>query len=481
MDERTFLMSDPTQSPLPIPPSSPGEFSKKWENLFSRFSLWLFVVILVVESFSLFFTRTEEYPYGAISGSDGQCYYAFLRSLWIDHDLNFENEFGELNYLGHGRDTLLGFPRSPKTGLLFNMFPVGFPIFHAPFFAVAHVLTWLGNKTGIWQLALDGYSLPYQFAVLIGAIFWGACAFATTRRLLERFFSPGLSSLTTLLFFLAFQGLFQILHFPCNPHLQSLFIFNLLLMLGFKVQDRQDTLLTWASLGLCVGLLALLRIECGVVLAYPAVLLLWKIASQYKTTGPIPSRAWRSYAWTSLVVGTAFLIGFFPQVLMWRLMWGDWLREGLQVDVGFHWMQPDLLATLFSTFRGLFYWTPIAFIGCGGLVWFLFSPRAGIALRAAIVPLLILWYVYSCWPIGYSYGARRFIVVSSLFAFGFACFIERFPRHKLLTVGTGLLLAAWNHVTIYLYLNGHIPRTEGFNPLLPFFKFLELCSRLFHT
>jgi hypothetical protein len=476
-------MPDPTQPPCPAPdphlPSPSGEFSQGWETFFSRFSLWFFILIVTVESFTLFFTRADEYPYGAISGSDGQCYYAFLRSSWIDHDLNFENEFGELNYLGHGRDTLLHFPRSPKTGLLFNMFPVGFPIFHLPFFATAHVLTWLGNQAGIWQLALDGYSLPYQFAVLIGAIFWGACAFASTQRLLNRYFSPGLSSLTTFLFFLAFQGLFQIIRFPCNPHLQSLLIFNLLLMLGFKVQDRQDTLRTWASLGLCVGILSLLRIECGVVLAYPAVLLLWKTVSQYKTTGQIPPHAWRSCAGVGLVVGTAFLIGFFPQILMWRLMWGDWLREGLQVDVGFHWTTPLLLETLFSTFRGLFYWTPIAFLGCLGLGWLLRSSRVGIALRGAIVPLLILWYVYSCWPIGYSYGARRFIVVSTLFAFGYASLIERFPGYRFLTVGIGFLLAAWNHILIYLYLNGHVPRTTGFNPLLPFFKFIELCKRLF--
>ncbi len=476
-------MSDLPRSSSIVENSSPpacNGFLSRHERLLSRLGLWLFVLIVSVESFALFFTRAEEYPYGAISGSDGQCYYAFLRSLWIDHDLDFENEFGEFNYLGHGRDTLLGFPRSPKTGLLFNMFPVGYPIFHAPFFGAAHVVTWLGNKAGVWAIALDGYTLPYQFGVLIGAIFWGACAFVSTQRLLTRFFPVGLSALATFVFFLAFQGLFQILHFPCNPHLQSLFVFNLLLFLGFRVQDCRDTLPVWAGLGFGTGVLSLLRIECGVVLAYPGILLLWKIVRQHQACGQgrVPVGAWRTHAVTALATGAAFAIGFFPQVLMWRLMWGDWLREGLRVDVGFHWTTPLLWDTLFSTFRGLFYWTPIALPGCVGLAWLCARPQAGVALRGAILPVLILWYVYACWPIGYSYGARRFIVVSGLFALGYAFLIERFPRQKALTLGIGFLLAAWNLVLIYLYLNGHVPRTTEFHPLLPFQKFWELCQRL---
>jgi len=480
-------MSDPSQSPTQIPDTPPlacpGGLSNKWKNRLSRFSPWLFVLIMTLESFTLFFTRTDEYPYGTIAGSDGQCYYAFLRSLWIDHDLNFENEFGELNYLGHGRDTLLNFPRSPHTGLLFNRFRIGFALLHVPFFALAHGTTVLGNKLGIWRIAADGYSLPYQFAVLIGAIFWGTCAFESTRRLLNRFFSTGLASLATFLFFLAFQGVFQIIHFPCNPHLQSLFVFNLILILGFRIEDRRDNLFTWMTLGFLIGLLTLLRIECAVLMTYLIPLFFWKAMTRENATiAQSNNRLFSHMVLLSASAGVFVLVSSL-QLVPWYFIWGK-LPSG-EIDYyggGFNWTHPVFFSVLFSTCHGLFYWTPIALLGLGGFLLFVFSPRAGIGIRSACVPLLVLYYVYAAWKVwwmGYSFGARQFIVISSLFALGFGFLLERFKKQRSLLIAISLLLIFWNHVMMYFFLNGHVPRTDVFHPLLPFSKFLELSKRLF--
>ena len=52
-----------------------------------------------------FFVNSPDWRHAGIKGTDGQAYYAFLRSAVIDRDLNFENEFLQYNYNHHGFNT----------------------------------------------------------------------------------------------------------------------------------------------------------------------------------------------------------------------------------------------------------------------------------------------------------------------------------------------------------------------------------------
>jgi len=85
------------------------------------------------------------------------------------------------------------------------------------------------------------------------------------------------------------------------------------------------------------------------------------------------------------------------------------------------WTQPEILAVLFSTRRGLFLWTPallLAAIGLGFLV-----RRDRLLGAGAIVVLLLSLYVNSAardWWAGEAFGARRFVGETVFFALGFA-------------------------------------------------------------
>ena len=67
--------------------------------------------------------------------------------------------------------------------------------------------------------------------------------------------------------------------------------------------------------------------------------------------------------------------------------------------------------------------------------------------------------------------------MSPLFALGVACLFERFARHGRWLVAVSALLVLWNWAMLYMFLNGHIPRSEGFDPLLPLRKCLWLAAR----
>jgi hypothetical protein len=418
--------------------------------------------------------------YAGIAGTDGQAYYAFVRSLVIDGDLDFQNEFYDFNFNKHGFQTPDFLPRSPLTGRIFNRFPIGFSVFHLPFFLLAHFLTLLGNAAGLCRLEPNGYSKLYQLAAPFGTIFYGALAYWTTRKVLRRFVSEGAAAVATFVLFLSYQGLFNLIWFWCNPYLHSCLVFNCMLLLAFRVEDRRDVSRTWAGLGALAGAAGLLRTECLALAFLPFLLFCWRLRG-VPGGGAVPEGERRRAVSRAAAALAACSLVFFPQILVWRLMWGEWFALPMNnPSEGFNWAHPALWQVLVSTRHGLFYWSPVLLIGLAGLVWLLCVRRAGIAVWLSLIPALVLYYVYASWRIwwmGYSFGARQFVVLTVLFAIGLAYMIERLGRWRWAVGAAALCLIAWNMAMLWMFLNGHIPRSEEFPFWLPFLKFLELASR----
>jgi len=100
--------------------------------------------------------------------SDGRGYYAYIRSLAFDRDLDFSNEFSLFT------DDPRGLPLAEartKTGYVQNPWSVGPAILWIPFFLLAHLGTYLFNTVG-FSLPLDGYSFLYVLAASLGSAFY---------------------------------------------------------------------------------------------------------------------------------------------------------------------------------------------------------------------------------------------------------------------------------------------------------------------
>jgi len=452
---------------------------------FCRWSVGVYFLIVMALSLAAFRVNAPDMPdggrYAGIAGTDGQAYYAFARSLIIDGDLDFQNEFYEFNFNKHGFQTPDFLPRSPLTGRIFNRFPIGFSVFHLPFFLLAHLLTLLGNAVGLCRLEPNGYSALYQLAAPLSTIFYGALAYWTTQKVLRRFVSEGAAAPATFVLFLSFQGLFNVIWFWCNPYLHSCLVFNCMLLLAFRVEDRRDGWRTWAGLGALTGAAGLLRTECLALAFLPFLLFCWRLRG-VPGGAVVPEGERRRAVSRAAAALAAFSLVFFPQILVWRLMWGEWFTLPMNnPSEGFNWAHPALWQVLVSTRHGLFYWSPVLLTGLAGLVWLLCVRRAGIAVWLSLVPALVLYYVYASWRIwwmGYSFGARQFVVLTVLFGIGLAYMIERLGRWRWAVGAAALCLIAWNLAMLWMFLNGHIPRSEEFPFWLPFLKFLELASRV---
>jgi hypothetical protein len=133
-----------------------------------------------------------------------------------------------------------------------------------------------------------------------------------------------------------------------------------------------------------------------------------------------------------------------PQLAIYRVSTGSWLVNAYApLGVGFNFQSPHLWGVLFSTEKGLFFWSPVLLLAIWGVV----AARSTIRPRELVIPAVFILTVntyliasWSDWQFGGSYGHRAFTdgfaIVAPLMAASFAWFAER-PR-----LGVGVTVAA---------------------------------------
>jgi hypothetical protein len=107
---------------------------------------------------------------------DGVGYYAYVRSLLIDGDLRFENEYQRANpALVRLRVDQTGKLHSDfytSTGYVLNPYSVGPSILWAPFLAVVHGAVKVANRLGA-TVPADGFSWPYTVCMALATALYG--------------------------------------------------------------------------------------------------------------------------------------------------------------------------------------------------------------------------------------------------------------------------------------------------------------------
>src|ERR1700759_543656 len=120
--------------------------------------------------------------------SDEIEYYSFLRSLWFDQDLSFDNEYRY--FADHGIARGVGFRETfleltTPTGRRYNFGTIGSAILWLPMYAAADVGVRAARAAGV-DVAADGYSRPYIAAVAYGSAIYGLLALLLSASVAER-------------------------------------------------------------------------------------------------------------------------------------------------------------------------------------------------------------------------------------------------------------------------------------------------------
>lgn len=383
-----------------------------------------------------------------IVGSDGLGYYAHIRSLVIDHDLDYANEFRDFNPFGH---SVQNHQKRTKTGYIANKYPIGPALLWAPFFIIAHILTIGVNHFGL-NLQVDGYSFLYQFFVGIGTTFYGILGLYYIFRLVSLNFSHRITTYAIGTIFLSSNLIYYFIWEPSMSHVLSMFSVSLFLYLCLKDFER-ITPTSFALCGLSAGLMIMMRYQNAFFMLVP----LAKLISYCFQGGFLWKKLFDSIK-AGLAFLTATILAFSPQLVLLKIIYGFTIFQPVLPTTtnftgtsdytisSFDFLSPKLFSVLFSPHHGLIYSTPIIFICLIGMV--IFSRTNIIQGSILLLCFALQWYInatWHAWTFGVAFGGRAFINCTAIFTLGLACVIEFCSNHRKstsLALGLGFVVAA---------------------------------------
>jgi hypothetical protein len=325
--------------------------------------------------------------------NDGIGYFSYLHTLIVDHDLDFTNEYQAVRTEHVGYYPLLIQSRT-STGLLADYFPVGAAIVSLP----VYLATLAARPTGEPQ-----FGPPFSVALTLVSLLAGLIALALGYRLASAVTSSrealagvvGAAAATPFIYYLLYE--------PSYSHTFSACAVGAFVYVWWWGRDRRSAR-GWFALGLLGGLMALIRYQDG-----PLVLI-----------GLLDRpRRW----WHIALFGAGVMLAFSPQLPIDQVLFGS-LLPARPAGQNLTPIPGHYLEVLFSSFHGLFSWSPILLFAVAG---FVFVPDRRLQLAFAYAFLLEVAIVGAApdWFGGYAFGMRRFVSLTPFFAIGLAVVAQR--------------------------------------------------------
>ena len=393
---------------------------------------------------------------------DGVGYYAFGRSLLIEHNLDFQKDWLAANTsFRMGRTDPSGnvlADQYTSTGHLDNHFSIGPAILWSPFLVVAHVAVRCYDSLG-GHVAADGYSEPYLLAMAFGTAVYGFLSLWISFRVARKYLAERWAFLGTLGIWFASSLPVYMYFNPSWSHAHSAFM--VAIFVWFWDRTRQSrTMLQWLILGAIAGLMMDVYYPNGLLLLLP---LFESLGAYWKTI--VSSERKKSIAplflHNVLFAGIALTV-FLPTFVSKKIIYGRYFNFGYIEH--WSWDSPALLKVCFSSEHGLFSWTPIVLLSVIGL--FLFRRHDRILALYSLCAFAAFVYVIGCyqdWDGLSSFGNRFFVSLTVLFVLGFAALCDwaeqtwkerRAPT--LAPILTGVLIL-WNMGLIFQWGTHLIP------------------------
>ena len=376
---------------------------------------------------------------GARLQSDGFYYFAYLRSIVFDGDLDFTNDY-----------RLLGLADKPHlfkptpTGYAQSAATVGPAILWAPFFAAGHaVAVYLAGRDP--DVSTAGISYPYRQAVCVAGLVYGLLGCWFMYRLAARFFDPRHAAAATAAVVAGSFALWYMVTEPSMTHAPSMALVAAFALAWAATRERRTTA-QWIALGALAGFMTLVRWQNALFALLPA----WDAARLLIDAGRRADRkAVAATLGNGLLFTAAATVAFVPQMVAWRSIYGSWFAVSpLGPQIRFS--DPQIVDILWSSRNGLLSTAPILYVaaaGLAGLAWT--RPALGLPAFAAVA---LMTYFNACiqdWWGSSSYGGRRFDGTIPLFCLGLAyaiggavAFARRRPLVPLWIAGA--LLIVWN-------------------------------------
>jgi hypothetical protein len=396
--------------------------------------------------FALLFALSLPAVTTRLYASDEIQYFAYLRSLWFDRDLSFENEyryFYDRNIArAHGfHETFL--EQTTETGHRLNFGTIGSAILWTPFYAIADVSVLAARAFGS-SAPRDGFSRPYIAAVAYGSALYGFAAVLLSVYVAKRLVGDGRAAAIAV--WLGTPLLFYMYLAPGMAHACSAFAVSAFIAAWLLVRERWS-IRGMAGLGALAALMTMVREQDAFYAVGPAIDYVWTLVA--------PSSALHRPVERLKALGAAvvtFGLCFVPQALSYLILNGR-IGPPDVVSNKMRWSSPHAAEVLFSPDHGLFAWTPLAFLAVAGLLMLVFARptqpvhyarRVGICLLAMFAAQVYISGSVDTWSVAGAYGQRRFVGASVLLAVGLAVLVQHGSRWRPALVAAMVAGVWWN-------------------------------------
>lgn len=385
--------------------------------------------------------------------SDEIEYFAYLRSLYFDRDLSFDNEYRYFYDRNIARahffkETFIDYVT--PTGLRRNFAPIGSALLWAPFYALADAGVRIARVSGS-SVAADGFSRPYIAAVAYGSAVYGFLALVLSAVAARRIVGVTAGTLAAVCF--GTPLVFYMYVAPGFSHANSAFAVAAFVVAWLHV--RRD----WsaggvAALGALAALMGMVREQDLFIAIGPAIDYVVKmgrgVRSGNRSTGEV--------LWKAALGVVAVVVCFLPQAIAYLTLYGR-LGPSPDVQQKMTWTAPYAWRVLMSPDNGWFFWTPLALLALIGLVGLAFgyglnngdaaAPDSERRWIGSICLVMLASQIYvsgslNTWMGAGSFGQRRLVGLTIFLVIGLAALVRMmragWPRFALNAV---IVISIW--------------------------------------
>ena len=426
---------------------------------------------------------------------DGVGYYAFARAALIQRNLDFTADYNAAN--SSFRDGRLDETGNPKplfrtaTNHLDNHFSVGPAILWIPFLIAAHAGVLIARALGS-NVAADGFSAPYRFAMALGTAVYAFLGLLLAMRLAAKYVSERWAFLATVAIWWASSLPVYMYFNPSWSHAHSAFMVALFLWYWHETRETRSTT-QWIILAAIAGLMLNVYYPNAMLLAVLAVEAIPQYLSALRRNRKhehepddrgaarrnLPDRGSASrnpsdrelqpsvlqLAANHALFAVVMVACLFPTFVSRYIVYGSPFESGYGSMRDWAWRSPFFVSVLFSAEHGLLVWTPVIALSCIGVVIFaLREPRVGGAILAAMLAFYFFIACYPDWAGISSYGNRFFVSLTPIFIIGLSVFFARvaqvFVSQRVAVAALGsavALLIVWNLAFIFQWGTHLVP------------------------
>ncbi|HEX5658106.1 MAG TPA: hypothetical protein VFX59_12965, partial [Polyangiales bacterium] len=400
--------------------------AERWRRLHARWApqrAWIFLGLFALICCWQYSDPNQQRSAAAVpeAHGDGFYYYAYLRSLWFDHDVDFTNDYRLPDIADQFHAGVNPITKRPQ-----NVFTVGPALFWMPMVPLANVMQKFAEWRGAPHLPVqDGTEIvEYQRIVLFASVLAGFVTVGLGILLALQLTEPTLAAIAGIGLCLGSPLIWFMLRQPSFSHATQACAVAMFASFWF-LRYGSRTPWHWALMGALLGLTMNVRPQDVAHGLLPFVE--WCIVLVQLVRERRPIGGWFRNA---LLLLASTVITFSPLMFIWRAIYGEWTL--VPQGAGFlDWANSRWDATLFSSRSGLFAWHPLLLLSLCGLIvlacWRSQPFKVRLLALLAIVVLFAQAYINGAakdWWGGWAFGGRRFSGCTLYFVVGFASVLE---------------------------------------------------------